>query len=334
MHDFYEKERQLIVEYDKLKPLLIHWAEFVDGVAVETILSNGFDLSHIQIHPKCRLKSDIAVIRRAFYRDIESSSDPLRRIEDKVGTRVVVTTLDDVKQIRGIIMASSKFWTPRESRGIEKHLSKPREFDYQSLHINLTPTSEVPGFENISKKEREYYICELQVRTLLQHAFAEVAHDTIYKGAFGADSQLVRILSRGVALMEVTDESFCQAYEIMNKEETYEKSFLNRLIILSKEKLGIEFQAKKVDNMLTNDLFDIFDVKSVDIGEVERTLIVNRDIIIKTINKSNSYLITQPVLLLIIHLIFANSYKVKEEWHLEEDILRDLFYKLGFSQRK
>jgi len=334
MDDFYEKEQKLIADYDKLKPLLASWGEFVDNTVIDILCDNGFDLSRVQIPPKHRVKTDQSVIRRAFYRDIESSSDPLKRIEDKVGTRVVVTTLEDVKKIREIIMAHQKFWASRESRGMEKHLAKPREFDYQSLHINLTPTCDVNGFENTSKKEREYYICELQVRTLLQHAFAEVAHDTIYKGSFGADSQLVRILSRGMALMEATDEYFCRAYEIMKKEETYEKSFVNRLITISKERLGIEFQAKQVDNVLTDDLFHTLDVRDIDIVEVERTLVANKEIIEKTMNKTRSYLKTQPVTMLIIHMIFTNTYKLKERWHLEDDILKDLFYKLGYSTRK
>lgn len=261
MDNFYKKEEQLISEYNKLKPLLGQWGRYVDGFSLDLLGSSGFDFSHIQIYPKYRPKTDISLIRRAFYRNFENSSDPLKKIEDKIGTRIVVTTLDDVKEIRELIMNHSRFWTPRESRGIEKYLSKPNEFGYQSLHINLTPTNEVPGFETMEKKQREYYICELQVRTLLQHAFAEVAHDTIYKGAFGADSQLVRILSRGMALMEVTDESFCQAYEIMKKEETYEKSFLNRLITLSSERLGVDFSAKQIDNELTSELFNILDVK-------------------------------------------------------------------------
>lgn len=334
MHDFYQKEQKLIADYGKLKPLLADWGNFLDKTVIEILGNNGFDLSRVQIMPKHRIKTDQSVIRRAFYRDIESSSDPLKRIEDKVGTRIVVTTLEDVKEIREIIMAQQRFWIPRESRGMEKHLAKPREFDYQSLHINLTPTCDVNGFENASKKERENYICELQVRTLLQHAFAEVAHDTIYKGVFGADSQLVRILSRSMALMEVTDEYFCRAFEIMKKEDTHEKNFVNRLITISKERLGIEFQAKQVDTELTDDLFNALDVRGVNIDEVERTLVVNKEIIEKTMSSTRSYLKTQPVIMLIIHMIFTNAYKLKEKWHLEDDILKELFYKLGHSTRK
>lgn len=334
MSDFHEKEKRLIVEYETMKPLLTEWGGFVDIYIIGLLKERGFDLARIQIKPRHRLKTDLSVIRRAFYRDIDDSTDPLRRIEDKVATRLVVTTLDDVKQIQEIIMEHKHFWTPRESRGLDKYLANPREFGYQSLHINLTPTSVINAFENASKKDRERYICELQVRTLLQHAFAEVAHDTIYKGAFGADSQLVRILSRGMALMETTDEHFCRAYEIMNSEKTYENSFLNGLISFSKERLGIEFPFKKVDGELTEDLFKVFDIKGIEMQEVERTLIANKDTVQKAINKTNSYLREQPVILLIMHMVFTNTYKLKEEWPLEEDILKDIFFKLGYSLRK
>lgn len=334
MDDFFKKEVDLIDHYNKLKPLLFQWGNFIDSKLLNILIAYGFDTNRIQIKPKHRIKEDKSLISRAFYRDI-NSSDPLKRIEDKVGTRIVVTTIDDVLKIREIVKSESQFWSVRESRGIEKYLNRPKEFDYQSLHLNLTPTNLAQGFNGLSKKERDYYVCELQVRTLLQHAFAEVAHDTIYKGAFGADSQLVRILSRGMALMEATDEYFCRAYEIMEMEETYERTFLDKLIAISNDKLEITpFQLRGLDSVLTESIFNVFDVRSISISDVERTLITNKTLIEKTLNKTQSYLRSQPIIILIIHLIISNTYLVRERWYLEEEIIKDLFFKLGFSMRK
>lgn len=334
MNDFFKKEKELLDNYNRLKPLLSEWGNFVDIKLLEFLYNNNFDLNRIQIKPKHRIKEDKSLISRAFYRDV-NSSDPLKKIEDKVGTRIVVTTIDDVLKIREIITSETQFWSVRESRGIEKHLNKPKEFDYQSLHLNLLPTNQADGFREMPKKEREYYICELQVRTLLQHAFAEVAHDTIYKGAFGADSQLVRILSRGMALMEATDEYFCRAYEIMEKEETYERTFLDKLIAISNDKLEVApFQSRELDSVLTRNIFDVFEIRNISINDVERTVITNKSLIEKTLNKTQSYLRSQPIIILIIHLIISNTYLIKERWYLEEEIIKDLFFKLGFSMRK
>lgn len=334
MTNFIDKETKLIEEYDKVKPLLRSWGHFVDSYLLELLDKSGFNTNKVQIPPKFRLKSDVSLVAKAFYRNLSSSS-PLKRIEDKVGTRIVVTTLEDVVDIKKIICDETSFWSVRESRSINKHLSKPKEFDYQSLHLNLTPSNKVEGFDNMSKSNRKLYICEVQIRTLLQHAFAEIAHDTIYKGPYGEDSKLVRVLSRGMALMEVTDEHFCQAYEIMREESTYETSFLNKLVKISNEKLSNEyFKIRDVDNRLTSELFQVFKVRNLNIEDISITLVRHKSLIIKALEKTQTYLVKQPVVILLIHLILTDAYEVKEKWYLEEEIMKDLFFKLGMSTRR
>jgi putative GTP pyrophosphokinase len=326
-----EKEQKLISEYDLLKPLLINWGKQVDEIILELLQNDtNFQIQSLQIPPKHRIKMDNSLIRNALYGKLDST-DPLLRIEDKVGTRIVVTSLRDVEKVKAIIEKNTTYWQFRISRNLEKSLDKPKEFDYNALHINLIPSENVKGFETFSKKTRSYYVCELQVRTLLQHAYAEVAHDTIYKGPYSENGKLVRLMSKAEALMEVTDEYFCNVYDTMEKIEEYEISFINRLEKMAITEFGYKFSRKDIDSTLTNEIFEIFEIKKINIEEVERVLISNKSEIIKLLSNMKSYLSKQPILLFLAYLTITDRFSLKEKWHLDELILKEIFMRMNYA---
>ncbi|MEA5460605.1 RelA/SpoT domain-containing protein [Arcicella sp. LKC2W] len=329
-----QKEEQLIKDYNSLKPKLIEWANFVDLTLQNIIYTNIESASiKIQIPPQYRLKSDESLIGKAFYNNqFKNSSKPLKRIEDKVGTRIVLTSLREVKIVKEIVLSNTEFWNVRISRDPDKSFDKkPKEFDYTAIHLNLTPLGSSSIFKGFSNTDLEFYVCELQIRTLLQHAFAEVAHDTIYKGAFSSNNQLVRLLSKAEALMEVTDEYFCNAYETMEKVEEYEKSFLNGLIKLAESELDFKFDKNSIDIPLTNDIFNIFEIRNIEIREIEKNIQRNKSLLKSLLANTKSYLGRQPIVILIAYLVFFDSSELKEKWHLEENILKEIFMRLNFS---
>src|SRR3546814_10997244 len=52
--------------------------------------------------------------------------------------------------------------------------------------------------------------CEVQLRTLLQHAHSQLTHDTIYKPKTIASSHTKRFVARSMALIETVDDFFVQ----------------------------------------------------------------------------------------------------------------------------
>ncbi|GJM35407.1 MAG: hypothetical protein DHS20C18_44080 [Saprospiraceae bacterium] len=332
----YERERALLESYELEKDWLHLWGQFVDNKINEILHSGQFPKNRTQIFPLYRIKPDESVIRRIFFFPTKKNIDldyPLKSLDDKVGTRIVVNSLAEVNLLARLIKGNNKFWSARISRNLQKRLKAPKEFDYQSVHITLTPKNTVPFFKDLNGSERSCYICEVQIRTLLQHAFAEIAHDTIYKGAYSIESELVRLLSRSMALMEVTDEHFEKAYKLMESEEIYEKVFINHLIKFSNENLGPEFsfEHKSVDSDLTTKLFADFQIRNFETQDVDKVLLAHAQDIRKASGYYKSYLASQPVIVLLIFLIYTNPYLLQEKWDFEECILSDLFLSLGFS---
>ena len=73
---------------------------------------------------------------------------------------------------------------------------KPNIFDYQSSHIVVRP---LESDNNFSTELINSLTCEIQIRTLLQHAFAEVSHDSTYKGPYKNDKEILRRLAKAMA---------------------------------------------------------------------------------------------------------------------------------------
>ncbi|MFN8355454.1 MAG: RelA/SpoT domain-containing protein [Spirosomataceae bacterium] len=327
------REHELIEFYHKLHPKLKDWGRFIDNRIVKLLQkkSSHFNFYSVQILPKYRLKSDDSIIKKVFYRDLEYSDDILKRLNDKIGTRIVVTSEIYVKQIEEIIIRETKYWKAKVSRSLSKSIDKdPKTFDYRALHINLTPTNKSSLFKGFSEEDLEYYVCELQIRTLLQQAYAEVAHDTVYKGVYSNNSKLVRILSKSEALMEVTDEFFCNATNEMKTGDEFENSLLESLKRWSSDELNFKF-TEEIDPILTSDIFHIYNAERFDIYDITRELTTHKSDITSMLQRAKSYMIKQPVVLFIAFLLFTRRAELKQKWQFEQSILRDIFLMLGQS---
>lgn len=127
----------------------------------------------------------------------------LADVTDVVGVRVVTFFEDDVDRVARVI--------DREFKLIPEHCndrrkSEPDRFGYKSLHY-VCELSEARQnlLENGSFRGRPI---EVQIRSLLQHAWAEIEHDLGYKGAVVLPPDIKRQLSRVAGLLEIADRDF------------------------------------------------------------------------------------------------------------------------------
>jgi putative GTP pyrophosphokinase len=141
-------------------------------------------------------------IRKAY-------EDPVRNMTDLVGVRFVVLTSTDLLPIRNAIEQSSS-WSAVQARDPGEEIEKdPDTFGYQSHHYEVRS---LPSGAST-------FCCEVQVRTLLQHAIAELSHDAMYKTTRAVPSQARRLVARSMALMETTDELLCRAMEAVRESD-------------------------------------------------------------------------------------------------------------------
>lgn len=122
----------------------------------------------------------------------------LADITDIVGLRVITFYLDDVDVVASIV--ERLFEIDWENTVDKRRLHALDSFGYQSLHyICYMPQNKdvAPG-----------YRFEIQMRTLLQHAWSNMNHDTGYKSGVEIPREYIRNLSRLAGMLELADEQF------------------------------------------------------------------------------------------------------------------------------
>lgn len=102
--------------------------------------------------------------------------DPIEEITDKAGIRITTYFLKSVEQVSRII--EEQFHVTEK---VAKINSEPDRLGYQSVHYLV-------GFSAARTAFPEYkrfagLIAEIQVRTVLQHAWPEIEHDIQYKAS-------------------------------------------------------------------------------------------------------------------------------------------------------
>jgi len=177
--------------------------------------SNSIVASQITSRIKDR-DSFVDKIKRKNY------EDPLIQCTDLVGLRIIVYYLEDLNKISEIIEREFKI-------DFENSINKldtldPDRFGYLSVHyvisISETRSRETEWVQYTNFKS------EIQIRTVLQHAWAEIEHKLIYKQTHEVPKDLRRKLSRLIALLELADEQF---NDLLVETDKLGKLYLNEL---------------------------------------------------------------------------------------------------------
>src|SRR5262249_35804687 len=103
-------------------------------------------------------------------------SDPLKQLTDLAAVRVIVYTTSYVNKVCDLI---EKSFPVKEQKDVGEERSETKDFGYQSIHYLVNHTDNRLSLPD--KKKFSNMICEIQVRTILQHAWAEIEHDIQYK---------------------------------------------------------------------------------------------------------------------------------------------------------
>ena len=330
-------EEKLIEEFNNLKPLLQLWGKTVDKALIEILSSaTNFNFANsVEISPSYRLKDDNSLIKKAFYRK-KNYENPILQIQDKVGTRIVVTTRKEVDKIHTILRLAYPCWTIKEEKAVENFMMiDPKQFGYQALHFILKPTKFVDCFSNLEDDQLDLYTCELQVKSLAQHAWAKINHDTTFKGPFETDGKVSRTMAKIMALSEVADDYYVRVIDYMDQEENIQRQFINSLLEISEGELNYKFDKSLTDGILTKDLLDNIDYKQFPVDEVRHVTISNKEKVLRALNSLKSYLKSQPIVIFLYALILLrNGFLIRKSNQLEDYVVRELFRSIGYSNNE
>ncbi len=137
----------------------------------------------------------------------------LSAIPDLAGVRIIANYVADIPRICDIIR--SAFYVVEEESGDKGDLLDANEFGYRSYHFVASHSSqrlELPEWKRFQGMR-----VEIQVRTILQHAWAAVSHALSYKRESDLPKEVRRRLNRLAGLFEIADEEFCSVRKSRDK---------------------------------------------------------------------------------------------------------------------
>ncbi|GAA1934729.1 (p)ppGpp synthetase [Nocardioides hwasunensis] len=125
--------------------------------------------------------------------------DPLEQITDQIGVRVITYVHSDVAAVAELLDDELAIL---DDRDLGEEMARSGRFGYASRHLLVRADDEHPDLAG----ER----ASVQVRTVLQHAWAEFEHDIRYKGNVPEDAaaDLDRRFTLAAGLIELADREF------------------------------------------------------------------------------------------------------------------------------
>ena len=129
-------------------------------------------------------------------------------ITDILGCRIICFLSDEIDKIGKKV--EETFVVDWENSSDKRALLKENAFGYLSLHyICSLPFGDKWPDEICGKK------FEIQIRTILQHAWSAIHHDIGYKSDFGVPREINRQFARLAGLLELADDEFVRARDNM-----------------------------------------------------------------------------------------------------------------------
>lgn len=183
-------------------------------VSVESLIQTLLEIEGIRVHSvTSRIKSKASVRQKLQHPDKERT---LSNLTDLLGVRIITYFQDEVNAVAELV--ESEFIVDPENSGDKRKLLDPDRFGYLSRHYVLqlsSGRSTLP--ENRAYKDIKF---EVQIRSILQHAWAEIEHDTGYKSESEVPETIRRRFSRLAGLLELADDEFLGIREELTKSAT------------------------------------------------------------------------------------------------------------------
>lgn len=323
-------EQEFLHKWQQEKPMYGAWGYFVVDTICKNLESSGEDLSVFLKQPvKPRLKEDASLIDKAFFRADKRYNDPYHDIEDKVGCRFVVLLVEHIEKITNII-DSSDLWKAVACRHFSDERKKdPLLFTYQSVHYVVKAVNDTEYNGVIVKADTP---CEVQIRTLLQHAYAELTHDAIYKAKTLVEPTVQRTVAKSMALIETTDEFFSTVNTKLTSGPAECCHIQNRLNELYIKYTGLQYTPAQKSSMVILDTFQ--DLVNDDLIDKLEKFLRKSDFIaelVKSGRKEEKSYYSQSIVLFIYWLIKKRKKALLNNWPLDRKIVEDLANDIGAS---
>ena len=190
-----ERVRRAVQQYAELQPVLREATG--STVAGLTTLLDDAGINYLSVTGRTKTVASFAAKAARVSGDEPLFPDPLTDITDQLGVRVITYLRGDVDAVADLL---AEQFAVLDDRDMGRETASEGRFGYASRHLLL----EVEGRH-----------VQVQVRTVLQHAWAEFEHATRYKGRIPEEyvPDLDRRFTLAAGLLELADREFSLIHE-------------------------------------------------------------------------------------------------------------------------
>ncbi|WP_447095738.1 GTP pyrophosphokinase [Pseudomonas sp. CF10PS3] len=192
--DLWKSDPEIIRQFLNVRHEYEQLCAEVEYILKKKITHNKVETSFIGSRAKT-LNSFVEKLQRKSY------GNPLNELTDLAGARVVCLYSSDLAVVAEIIR--NEFTIIEEINKLAEF--DPNQFGYSAMHfiVKLGKTSSGARYDDLRN-----YACEIQVRTVVQDAWAIIQHHMAYKKESQIPSQLHRKLNSLAGLFETVDDQF------------------------------------------------------------------------------------------------------------------------------
>jgi len=187
-----------VSSYEAKRPVYEDLAKEIKDIVTKVLVSESIDYYIIQARAK----------------SIESFREKLTRanpgdIRDLAGVRIIGYVLSDVEKISNEI--NELFKIEQQGADDKSEFLGIDRVGYKSRHFIATLTKERAAISEFKRYDGLFF--EIQVRTVLQHAWAEINHDRYYKFSGVLPKEIQRRFNLLAGTLELIDNEFTKISE-------------------------------------------------------------------------------------------------------------------------
>ena len=179
--------RAILEEYREQRPVFAKMQETIPAQVRSLFEEAGIVVASIE----SRVKEEKSLVGKLELKGAKYGS--LADITDIFGMRIITFYVDDVDKVASVV--ERLFEIDWDNSVDKRKIHEVDRFGYMSLHYICRH----PDFP---------YRFEVQMRTILQHAWANMNHDTGYKTDVEVPVEYMRNMNRLAGMLELVDEQF------------------------------------------------------------------------------------------------------------------------------
>jgi ppGpp synthetase/RelA/SpoT-type nucleotidyltranferase len=212
-----QQRAEAVQRYAAMQPELRVAAD--QFVALVTALLDDAGINYVSVTGRAKSVASFAGKAERVVDGEPVYSDPLTQITDQIGVRVVTYLHEDVTAVAGLL---AEQFSVLDDRDMGQETASEGRFGYASRHLLIAVGPEQaellkdPAYAGLFGR-----VASVQVRTVLQHAWAEFEHDIRYKGSIPDEHarDLDRRFTLAAGLLELADQEFTTIRERLRGQQ-------------------------------------------------------------------------------------------------------------------